>query len=144
MGLLSGEAFRDETAQQTAIYLLHYLATSATDAPESELVMPKLLCGWHLNAPVIRGIELPAAALIEGEHLLQTAIDYWQVLKNTSPDGLREGFLQRAGKLTRQDDDNWRLQVEQQSIDILLGSLPWGINVVTLPWLECLIMVEWS
>jgi Contractile injection system tape measure protein len=144
VGLLDGEVFRDEAAQQTAIYLLHYLATGATDAPESELVIPKLLCGWHLNAPVIRGIELPPTALTEGEHLLQTAIDYWQVLKDTSPDGLREGFLQRTGKLTLQDDGNWRLQVEQQSIDILLGSLPWGINVVTLPWLECLIMVEWS
>ncbi len=144
VGLLEGEVFRDEIAQQIAIYLLHYLATGQTDAPESELVIPKLLCGWHLNQPVARGIELPATALTEGEHLLQTAIDYWQVLKNTSPDGLQEGFLQRAGKLTRQDDDNWRLQVEQQSIDILLGSLPWGINVVTLPWLECLIMVEWS
>jgi hypothetical protein len=144
VGLLDGEVFRDEAAQQTAIYLLHYLATGETDAPESELVMPKLLCGLHLNAPVVRGIELPATALTEGEHLLQTAIDYWQVLKNTSPDGLREGFLQRTGKLTRQEDDNWRLQVEQQSIDVLLGSLPWGINVVTLPWLECLIMVEWS
>jgi Contractile injection system tape measure protein len=98
----------------------------------------------HLNAPLVRGIELPAAALTEGEHLLQTAIDYWQVLKSTSSDGLREGFLQRAGKLTFEDDDNWRLQVEQQSIDVLLGSLPWGINVVTLPWLKNLIMVEWS
>jgi Contractile injection system tape measure protein len=144
LGLLNGEVFRDETAQQTAIYLLHYLATGQTDAPESELVMPKLLCGWHLNQAMVRGIELPAAALLEGEHLLQTAIDYWQVLKDTSPDGLREGFLQRTGKLTHQEDGNWRLQVEQQSIDILLGSLPWGINVVTLPWLECLIMVEWS
>jgi Contractile injection system tape measure protein len=144
VGLLEGEVFRDEAAQQTAIYLLHYLATGETDAPESKLVIPKLLCGLHLNQPVARGIELPATALTEGEHLLQTAIDYWQVLKNTSPDGLREGFLQRQGKLTRPDDGNWRLQVEQQAIDILLGSLPWGINVVTLPWLENLIMVEWS
>jgi Contractile injection system tape measure protein len=144
VGLLNGNEFRDEIAQQTAIYLLHYLATGQTDAPESELVIPKLLCGLHLNAPVVRGIELPAAALTEGENLLQTAIDYWQVLKNTSPDGLREGFLQRGGKLTLQDDNSWRLQVEQQSIDVLLGSLPWGINVIKLPWLECLIMVEWS
>lgn len=56
--------------------------------------------------------------------LLQTVIDYWEVLKSTSPDGLREGFLQRQGKLTRSGDRNWKLQVEQQAIDILLGSLP--------------------
>lgn len=144
VGLLEGEAFRDEVAQQTAIYLLHYLATGQPDAPEYELVLPKLLCGWSLSEPVTRGLLLPDAALIEGENLLQAAIDYWQALKSTSPDGLREGFLRREGKLTLLDESNWRLQVEQQAIDVLLGSLPWGLNVVKLPWMENLLMVEWS
>ena len=38
--------FSCETAQQTAIYLLHYLASGPTDAPEYDLVLAKLLCGW--------------------------------------------------------------------------------------------------
>ncbi|HEY9619692.1 MAG TPA: contractile injection system tape measure protein [Crinalium sp.] len=143
-GLLEGEEFRDRTAQQTAIYLLHYLATKQTDAPEYELVLPKLLCGWPLNEPVSRELTLPDTALTEAEHLLQTVIDYWQVLKSTSPDGLREGFLQRPGKLTQLFEGDWRLQVEQQAIDVLLGSLPWGFNVVKLPWMESMLMVEWS
>jgi Contractile injection system tape measure protein len=126
-----------------AIYLLHYLATKQTDAPEYELVLPKLLCGWSLNQPVVRGLDLPSAALEEGEKLLQTVINYWEVLKSTSPDGLREGFLQREGKLTRSGDGNWKLQVEQQAIDILLGSLPWGLSMVTLPWMDELLIVEW-
>ena len=62
VGLLEGESFRDESAQQTAIYLLYYLATKQTDAPEYELVLPKLLCGWPLNEPVARGLDLPEAA----------------------------------------------------------------------------------
>lgn len=144
VGLLDGEAFRGETAQQTAIYLLHYLATGQTDAPEYELVLPKLLCGWALNEPIARGLVLPDAALAEGENLLQAVINYWTVLKSTSPDGLREGFLRREGKLTRLDEGDWRLQVEQQAIDVLLGSLPWGFSVVKLPWMENLLMVEWS
>lgn len=144
VGLVEGEAFRDEVAQQTAIYLLHYLATGQTDAPEYELVLPKLLCGWPLNEPVARGLALPDHGLMEGENLLQAVINYWQVLKSTSPDGLREGFLQREGKLTRLYEGDWRLQVEQKAIDILLGSLPWGLNVVKLPWMENLLMVEWS
>ncbi|WP_052754439.1 contractile injection system tape measure protein [Calothrix sp. 336/3] len=143
VGLLNNELFRDESAQQTAIYLLYYLATKQTDAPEYELVLPKLLCGWSLNQPLARGLDLPVPALEEGERLLQTVINYWQVLKSTSPDGLREGFLQRQGKLTRSGDGNWKLQVEQQAIDILLGSLPWGVSMVTLPWMEGLLMVEW-
>jgi hypothetical protein len=144
VGLVEGESFRDEPAQQTAIYLMYYLATRQTDAPEYELVLPKLLCGWPLDQPVVRGVELPEAALSEGESLLQTVINYWEVLKSTSPDGLREGFLQRAGKLTQTDDGNWKLQVEQQAIDILLGRLPWGLSMVTLPWMEGLLMVEWT
>jgi hypothetical protein len=144
VGLLDGDMFRDETAQQTAIYLLHYLATGQTDAPEYELVLPKLLCGWALNEPVTRGQALPETALAEGENMLQAVINYWQVLKSTSPDGLREGFLQREGKLTQMDEGSWRLQVEQKAIDILLGSLPWGLNVVKLPWMESMLMVEWS
>jgi hypothetical protein len=143
VGLLNGESFRDESAQQTAIYLLYYLATKQTDAPEYELVLPKLLCGWSLNQPVVRGLDFPSAALEEGEKLLQTVITYWQTLKSTSPDGLREGFLQRSGKLTRSGDGNWKLQIEQQAIDILLGSLPWGISMVTLPWMEEILIVEW-
>lgn len=143
IGLLNNELFPDESAQQTAIYLLYYLATKQTDTPESELVLPKLLCGCPLNQPVARGLDLPDAALEEGERLLQTVINYWQVLKSTSPDGLREGFLQRQGKLTLTGDGNWKLQVEQQAIDILLGSLPWGVSLVTLPWIEGILMVEW-
>ncbi|MBD2604429.1 hypothetical protein H6G81_07765 [Scytonema hofmannii FACHB-248] len=143
VGLWSGKSFRDESAQQMAIYLLYYLATKQTDAPEYELVLPKLLCGWSLNEPVVRGLDLPEAALSEGEHLLETAIAYWEALKNTSPSGLREGFLQREGKLTRSGDGNWKLQVEQQAIDILLSRLPWGLSMVTLPWMNQLLIVQW-
>jgi hypothetical protein len=143
VGLLAGEAFRDEAAQQRAIYLLHYLASGQTTAPEPELVLSKLLCGWPLNDPVEADLELPEAALAEGEHLLETVIGYWEALKNTSPDGLREGFLQREGKLTR-TENGWKLQVERQSIDILLGQLPWGVSMVKLPWMSNLLVVEWT
>lgn len=144
VGLLEGDVFRNNQTQETAIYLLHYLATGQIEAPEYELVLPKLLCGWSLNEPVTREPALPEAALLEAEHLLQTVIDYWEALKSTSPDGLREGFLQREGKLTQLYEGDWRLQVEQQAIDVLLSRLPWGFNVVKLPWMESMLMVEWS
>ena len=142
IGLLAGNAFRDEYAQQTAIYLLHYLASGTIDAPEYALVLPKLLCNWPLNQTAICG-DIPPRALTEGEHLLQVAIDHWQVLKSTSPDGLREGFLQRDGKLTR-TDSGWKLRVEQKAMDILLSRLPWGLSMVTLSWMEALLTVEWT
>lgn len=144
IGLLEGESFRDQLAQQTGIYLLYYLGNKQTDAPEYELVLPKLLCGWPLNEPIVRNLDLPETALTEGEHLLQTVIDHWQALKSTSPDGLREGFLRRDGKLTRSSRDNWKLQIEKKTIDLLLSRLPWGLSLVKLPWMEDILTVEWT
>lgn len=142
VGLLAGDRFLDADCQQKAIYLLYYLATGQTQPPEYELVLPKLLCGWPLNDPVISP-ELPQAALDEAGQLLQTVINYWDVLKSTSPDGLREGFLQREGKLTRTGEKAWKLQVEQRAMDILLSRLPWGVSMVKLPWMDELLTVEW-
>jgi hypothetical protein len=144
VGLLTENSFRHEYAQQVAILLLHYLATGQRAVPEYELVLPKLLCGWPLNEPLMSDLELPETALAEGENLLQTVINYWDVLKNTSPDGLREGFLQRQGKLTHPEMGDWKLRVEQQAIDILLSRLPWGISMVKLLWMTEVLIVEWT
>ncbi|NEP20291.1 MAG: hypothetical protein F6J97_26000, partial [Leptolyngbya sp. SIO4C1] len=143
-GLLEGDQFRNTDAQQIAIYLLQYLATRQTQPPEYELILPKLLCGWPLNEPIIASPALPPTALTETENLLQAVINHWEVLKSTSPDGLREGFLQREGKLTRTGDREWKLQVEKQAIDILLSRLPWGLSMVKLPWMDALLTVEWT
>ena len=143
VGLTQGETFLDPTMQQRAVYLLHYLATGETTAPEPALVLPKLLCGWPLSAPLTAGLPLPPDALTEAEHLLNTVIGYWQALKNTTPNGLREGFLQREGKLLPRDS-GWKLWVEQQTIDILLGRLPWGLSMITLPWMDGILTVEWA
>ncbi|HRF39189.1 MAG TPA: contractile injection system tape measure protein, partial [Saprospiraceae bacterium] len=70
------------------------------------------------------------------------AIDNWGALGSTSPDGLRGNFLVRDGKLTRTDLGRL-LQVEAQSYDLLLDRLPWGINMVKLPWMEDMLFVEW-
>ena len=144
MGLVDDEAFGDDVAQQTAIYLLHYLATGQRSAPEYELVLPKLLCGWCLEDAIAPNIPLTEEALTEADNLLQTVINYWDALKNTSPDGLREGFLQRDGKLIRIDGQGWKLQVEQMAIDVLMTRLPWGVSMVKLPWKDELLTVEWT
>jgi hypothetical protein len=141
--LLEGDRFQSPEAQQMAIHVLHYLATQHTHPPEYELILPKLLCGYPLNAPVLLP-TLSQEAMDEAENLLQTVINYWEALKSTTPNGLREGFLKREGKLTQTGDRDWKLQVEQQSIDILLTRLPWGVSMVKLPWMNELLVVEWT
>ena len=51
--------------------------------------------------------------------------------------------MQREGKLTRKPFD-WLLQVEQKTLDILLGRLPWGLSMIKLPWMPEMLRVEWA
>lgn len=140
--LLDDKEFRDEDSRHLAAHLLHYLATGRESPPEYLLSFEKFLCGIELPTPVPRFTELTAAMKEESETLLKAAIGHWQALKSTSPDGLREGFLQRPGKLVTSTFEN-RLIVESKSHDVLLSSLPWGYGIVKLPWLQRPLIVDW-
>ncbi|MEM8525031.1 MAG: contractile injection system tape measure protein [Bacteroidota bacterium] len=141
--LLANKQFQSSTTQIKALYLIHYLTSGSTTAQEYELVLAKFLCGLPLNYPIPKDIQLKKEQLEEANHLLKTVVQHWSALGNTSPDGLREGFLQRAGKLAKRND-SWYLQIEPKTIDILLDRLPWGISMIQLPWKKELLLVEWN
>ncbi len=140
--LVKEEKFVDASSHYKGLYLLHYLSTGNTKPEEHELAIPKLLCAFPLEEPVTNSIELSDNELLEADSLLGSAIQQWEVLKNTSPDGLREGFLQRKGKLFT-TNGNLHLQVEASSIDVLLDQLPWNLSLVKLPWMTDILKVEW-
>lgn len=142
LGLLDGSDFRDESGRQRAIYLLHYLAAGQEAMPEYELVLPKFLCGLPLNIPLSHEVALSAEEKEECEGLLEAVIGNWGALGEASPDALREAFLQRPGKL-RKRDTGWLLEVEKDTLDILLDRLPWSISIVKLPWMDEMLRVEW-
>ncbi len=144
-GWLTGDDFVDDNARHRAIQLLHYLATGETDGYEFDLTLNKVLCNQPLYRPVPRQMHLSANELTEADELLRAAISHWSVLKNTSLAGLRETFLQRAGKLSARDDGGWQLTIERKTVDILLDRLPpgWGYAVISLPWMPKLLFVEW-
>ena len=127
---------------ERALCLLHFLTTGQSIAPEYELVLPKILCNIPLATPVESDLEPTDLENEEVTALLKTVIRHWAVLRNTSPDGLRGTFLLRPGKVSLRDDD-WLLQVESNSFDILLDQLPWGISMIKLPWMETILWVEW-
>jgi hypothetical protein len=142
LGLWDGKSFTDMYARQQAIYLLHYLATGERTAPEYQLVLPKMLCGYSLEMPLPGDILLTDEACEEGDLVLENVVQRWEKLKNTSVDGLREGFLCRNGKL-RNKNGRLSLQVETSAIDVLLDFLPWNLSLVKLPWLKDILYVEW-
>ncbi len=146
--LTTGGEFKNEATRHKAIYLLHYLATGEFDAPEYDLVFPKHLCGIDPETPIQKPKSnkkgYKQMVKREAEALLQAAITHWKRLGSTSPDGLRNGFLRRAGKLSVDPSDGWILQMEQNGIDVLLDSLPWGLGIVKTPWMKEMMAVEWT
>jgi len=142
-GLLEDNDFVDLPARQLAIHLLHYLGTGNVNGFEYDLGFEKFLCRWPAGEPLERDIEIPQRMLDEGDNMLRTVIKYWKALKSTSPGGLREGFLMRKGKLIEVEQPV-RLIVERMDLDILLSSLPWGIGVIKLPWMDEPFYVEWQ
>lgn len=128
---------------ERALCLLHFLATGQSIAPEYELVLPKILCGIPLETPVDSRIELSDAEKEEATALLEAVIHHWEILRDTSADGLRGTFLIRSGKVSLRKDDDWLLQVETKSYDILMDDLPWSISIIRLPWMHRMLWVEW-
>ena len=140
-----GISIAEEIVQpERALVLLHYLATGQIKAPEYELVLPKIICQVPVSTPIHSDIEITETEISEASALLDAVIEHWDVLRNTTPDGLRGTFLLRPGKLTRKEDGDWLLQVESRTFDVLLEHLPWGISMIKLPWMKNMLWVEWS
>lgn len=126
-----------------AVALLRHLVFEDKSYLELEAVLEKLLCGIPLSESIATNYELTRAEKEECNLLLQSIIEHWAVLKNTTPAGLRYNFLVREGALTFKDAA-WELKVQKQAQDILLDYLPWGIGMIKLPWMKHLIMVKWN
>jgi hypothetical protein len=141
--LVENKKFISDDAQKRAVLLLHYLCAGLTEVAEFNLVLQKILCGYNIAEE-----SLPNELIIsqqekdESDKLLQSVIDYWPPLKQTSIEGLQKTFLQREGKLIMKDN-GWQLTVEQKTVDILLNKLPWGFSTIRLPWMLDLITIDW-
>ncbi len=141
--LLNHESkFANQESHVLAVHLLHFLATKEENPFEYSLTFEKYFCDYPLKMPIDRFVQLTNEMKDESENLLKAVIEHWKILKNTSPDGLREAFLQRIGKLILNENDN-RIIIEQNSIDVLLEHLPWNCSIIKLPWMKQLLAVEW-
>ncbi len=131
-----------ESKRDTAVHILHFLATGNLRPHEAELGFEKYLCGLPQQFPVRREVKLTQEQLQEASHLLKTAIQHWSALKNTSPAGLRGQFLTRSGKLSFNSEYD-QLHLQRVTADILLDQLPWGLSLMKLPWLQKLLHINW-
>ncbi|MEN2280588.1 contractile injection system tape measure protein [Algoriphagus sp. SE2] len=141
--LVKNQKFEDPLKRYLAAKILQFLVYGENQLPENYFVLNKLLCGIDLFEVLPLDQEIDTETKKECENLLQIAIGHWEVLKNTSVDGLRETFLQRSGKLSRVDK-GWKLTVERKTVDILMDKLPWGIGLIKLPWMSEMMYVDWN
>ncbi|MGB5818631.1 MAG: contractile injection system tape measure protein [Saonia sp.] len=132
----------DEESRFKAVHLIGYLCTGEVSAMEYDLNIEKLLCGLPLNAPIPLNAHLTADEIREADLLLESIIEHWDVLKNTSANGLRKVFLLRECIITN-NDTHWQINMERKTADVLLDKLPWSFSVIILPWNDYQIYVEW-
>lgn len=134
----------DPAEAYRAVHLLHFLATGQENPEEPHLLFPKLLCGLDWEAPVPRDLALSDKEKAECHQLLEAVVRNWPALKNTSPDGLRNAFLQRQGLISwKEGRQAWLLRVERKAQDLLLDRIPWSYSVLKFKWMQQMILVEW-
>lgn len=134
--------FKDTDAQIRAMFVLQYLVFERTEFPEHQMIFNKLLTGFQTGIPIPQSVDLTAEEKETADSMLQAVIQHWEKLKNTSVAGLRESFLQRAGKLCTVQE-GLQLTVESKAYDMLLDSLPWGYSTIKFSWMENSISVKW-
>lgn len=139
-GLLSACAFTNMRARDQAIHLVGLMSFGAP-AAEHDLLLAKLLCGCPFEEPV-EPVELDDDDRAACDALLGAVLRHWSVPRSNSPQWLRDQFLVRDGKL-EPVNSGWRLTVESRAQDVLLARLPWGFGVVSQPWLQEKIFVQW-
>lgn len=125
-----------------AAMIIQYCVTGNVKIAEYELVLPKILCGLDIEFPVNTKTKISTRQMKEVDEMLLSLIEYWSAIKNTSIEGLRESFFKRSGKLSKMNNE-WVLQVEQKSYDMLIQQLPWSISMIKLPWMTNLLKTEW-
>jgi hypothetical protein len=121
------------------------LSVLAGDEEQDEIYYPlyKLLCAVPIHEVIDSNVELTTKEREECFHLLQQVIVHWPALKQSSVPSLQQTFLQRMGKLSKKED-NWLLQVEQRTEDVLMQYLPWSYSIIRYPWMKQALFTEWT
>ena len=132
----------EEVLAARAALLTEFIINPVEQHFEPSLKLNKLLCGIDLETPLLKKFQPTDLEEAEITDLLQSCIQHWKSLGNTSIEGLREGFLRREGKLTL-GSSGWSLKVERKTLDVLRDSLPWSLQLVKYPWMPQPLFIEW-
>ena len=123
--------FKDEQSQMKAIFLLKYLVYGdELEFQEPELFLNRILVGLDINVPLPKICKLTDAEINLANSMLIGVKAQWDKMTNTSLESFRVSFLQRAGQLSMNNENIWRLGVEEQAFDVLIDFIPWGFKMI--------------
>ena len=142
LSLLKEGAFVNNESRNRAVYILQYLVYNEINFPEYELVLNKLLVGMPPDVHLEPFIELTDNEKDMTKSLLNGLISNWDKVKNSTPEGIQETFLQREGVLTFKAEVD-SLTIEKKGVDVLMHSIPWNFSVIKLAWMKKPLQVKW-
>ena len=142
LSLVENALFISQSAQNRAIYLLQYLVNNTTDDPEFELVLNKILVGMPISEQLnpIKNLSLEEKNMTVS--LMNGLIQNWPKVRNSTPTGIQETFIQREAILS-QNKEQYKLMITKKTVDILVASIPWNLSVIKLPWMAKPLHIAW-
>ena len=143
LGWVKEKKITDEKSRDKILLWMDYLVWGKRKTHEYGLMLNKVLTGLQPWDIVDISQTLTAAEMHKAVEVLETVIQHWTILKNTSVDGFRNSFLQRNARLSN-EDGGWQLFVEAKGYDILLDSLPWSFSIIKFPWMEKPLFTQWQ
>jgi hypothetical protein len=144
LGFLNERKWKSKQWQHRAVLITQYLVRFENTIDESDLLFNKLLCGVPQTTPIATDWTINPEEEQQCRSLLESVIEHWKILKNTSPEGLQHSFIQREGKLSKQKNGSYQLVVSQIGVDVLLHQLPWGLGMFKTEWMEHFIDCIWN
>ena len=140
LGYVVDRQFINETAQQQAILLLHYICYGKDGVGGEEAwLLNKLLCNWPLHMPVDPALAPDQVAQAAAETMLADYLEAWRKDRKFSAAWFSTAFLQREGQLSRRNDGVWILTVNPRTEDIIINK----VSMVKYAWMPQILYVQW-
>jgi len=125
-----------------AAVILHYIATGNEEAMDIEMSLEKIILGIPQAEILTKPQKLTEKEKQQCDELLVAVIQHWKIYKSKAITTLRAMFIQRYATIEK-TETKIKIEVEKQAQDILLDKLPWGIEMIKLPWLKQIIYTKW-
>ncbi|MGB3468920.1 MAG: contractile injection system tape measure protein [Cyclobacteriaceae bacterium] len=140
------QKWKDASAKEEAIYLVHYLATGQMPTVKDDLTVAKILTATEPDTILTFEVTDPTFTHVDQimDETLETIREYWPPMGNISWQVLRKDFLKRRAKLYRSTEKEVNLMVEPHALDILIPYKRWGLSVVRYSWMQTMLKIDWG